>query len=374
MTTQQCGAGGQACSTLREFSALLHPTGENKAQPRLCLSLMMSPKNLFIAIILAAAVLVAVLFLRKPPSDEWLAPSKEIELTQRTAVPATQAADLHGHSSEHAGSNKDEPAKGTPEMAAQPQRDAQSSPPVKATPKTGPQTPIDLNAEFADNFDSDRFDSEKWTPTSKNDFSESKVDVVNEADGGGGRLRLRCATMNTDDTTVKHLGVVSVQPLVLAGSKRLKCEFDWNEQLNGCYLTGAIYLCPTLTTKSPEDEDQWLRLEYVGVPPGKNARAAIWFKNGGIPNWLYDEGWPKEQRQGRRVGRLAVEISIENGRWAISEHEKLLYESTNEWKLPFDNAHLYLQMTSHSNYPPREILFDNVTFGAVAVRNGNDDR
>jgi len=176
--------------------------------------------------------------------------------------------------------------------------------------------------------------------------------------------------MNTDDKTVKSLGVVSRASLDLTGAKRLSLDFDWNRQANGCYLTGAVYLCPTLTGGNPADEPQWLRLEYVGVPPGKNARLAIWLKNERVPKWLYDEGWPKEQKAGRAISTPHLTLAFHYGEWSVSEDGKKLFDSTDKRKLPFDKAHLCLQMTSHSNYPPRELFFDNVEFSAEAGTDG----
>ena len=221
-----------------------------------------------------------------------------------------------------------------------------------------------LTGDFADDFNADKLDGRKWLLTRQNDFAEFAVDVVPVKEKPGeGRLRLRAGTIGTDDKTVKFLGVASRAPLSLSGRKRLALDFDWNRQRNGSYLTGAIYLCPTLSGQNPADAAEWLRVGYVGVPPGKNARLAIWLKSEGRSRWLYDEGWPKKQRTGRLIGKLRVEILFDRGEWKVLEDGKVLFESKEKWKLPFDKAHLYLQMSSHSNYPPREIFFDHVQFG-----------
>ena len=34
-------------------------------------------------------------------------------------------------------------------------------------------------------------------------------------------------------------------------------------------LTGSFYLCPAATSGNPENENDWLKFEYIGVPPGK---------------------------------------------------------------------------------------------------------
>jgi len=234
-------------------------------------------------------------------------------------------------------------------------------------------------AAFSDDFNAEELDGKKWLITRKHDFKEFAVGIARSKDEKNpGRLRLRCGTIGTDDRTVKSLGVATRAPLDLAGRKRLAVDFDWNKQFNGCYLTGAIYLCPTLTLENPADEAQWLGLEYVGVPPGKKVRAAIWLRNKRTARWLYDEGWPKKQRTGRVLGRPHIEIHFEDGEWKVLEDGKPLFESRGtlesrgKWKLPFSQAHLYLQMTSHSNYPPREIFFDNVVLGPMRPAGARD--
>ena len=231
-------------------------------------------------------------------------------------------------------------------------------------PVSVPQQAPSAIHELADDFNTGKLDERKWLVTRKSDFAEFAVDIVMpKSKEGEGQLRLRLGTIGTDDNTVKFLGVASRAPLDLSNKKRLALDFDWNKQSNGCYLTGAIYLCPSLTKHNPADEPQWLRLEYIGVPPGKNARAAVWLKDEGAARWLYDEGWPQEQRIGRTIERPHIEIHLDNGRWELYEDGKLLYESGEKSRLPFDKAYLYLQISSHSNYAPREIFFDNVTFG-----------
>jgi hypothetical protein len=74
---------------------------------------------------------------------------------------------------------------------------------------------------------------------------------------------------------------------------------------------------------------------------------------------LYDEGWPKQQRTGRKIGRQTVKIRWQEDTLSILENDQMLWES--EWtRFDFPTAYLYLQMSSHSNYPAREVYFDNV--------------
>jgi hypothetical protein len=230
-----------------------------------------------------------------------------------------------------------------------------------------------LVQELTDDFNSATIDAAKWRTTSKNDFSESVIDLVPiKGNEKNVRLRLRCAIMNTDDRTVKFLGLVTQKLLDLSGRRQLELDFDWNNQANGCYLTAGVYLCPTLTTGNPEDEPQWVRLQYVGVPPGRNARAAIWLKDGIRLRCLYDEGWPAKQRVGRLVAQPHVELRLDDGRLTFVEDGKTLFASGQE-KLSFEAVHLYLQMSSHSNYPAREIFFDNIAFSLGESRSASEN-
>jgi len=229
---------------------------------------------------------------------------------------------------------------------------------------TAPQRQLDVDATppgstFSDDFLSVEESAARWLVTKKHDFAELLVGVVADGTGKGGRLRLGCATRGTDDRTVKRLGLVSRQRFPLAEAE-FCCDFDWNEQANGCYLTASVILCPSMTRENPEDEAQWFKFEYVGVPPGKNARAAVWLKDGSRLRCAYDEGWPKEQRTGRKIGKQHIQLKLKDGGWEVHENSKLLCASGNDSKLPFKDACLYLQMTSHSNYPRREVYFDNV--------------
>lgn len=228
-------------------------------------------------------------------------------------------------------------------------------------PKSGASAVI----EFTDLFNSPTLDQAKWHLTKAHDCSELVVATAFNPKNQTGRLRLMCRTIGTDDATVKSLGVRSTMLLDLTGQKRLSLEFDWNEQFNGSYLTGAVYLCPTSTDADPSKEKDWLKIEYVGVPPGKTVRAAVWLKTAGVERWLYDEGWPRKQRAGRHIGKVALELILADGSWEIIENGSLLYRAKDEQTLPFNAAHLYLQMTSHSNYPSREVFFDDVVFESL---------
>ena len=63
---------------------------------------------------------------------------------------------------------------------------------------------VEALGTLRDDFSGERLNPDLWRVTRKNDFQESKIDVVD------GRLRLRAATIGTDDKTVKFHGVRTV--------------------------------------------------------------------------------------------------------------------------------------------------------------------
>lgn len=218
----------------------------------------------------------------------------------------------------------------------------------------------DLKVEFQDTFDHGSLNPQKWQITREGDFKESTVDVC-DADPTQNvdyRLRLRMNTIGTMDDTVKFHGVRSVEKVNFSEGKEISFNLDWNNQSNGCYLTGSVYLCPTATNANPRDEDDWLKFEYVGVPPGKNARCVIATKIDGRTGWLYAEGWP-EDRSGRKIADQHIRIIIDDESFKVMENGREIYASPPH-DLTFTSAYIYLQMSSHSNYPTREIYFDDV--------------
>ena len=164
----------------------------------------------------------------------------------------------------------------------------------------------------------------------------------------------------TDDVIAERAELTEIVELRdnFSEGNEISFDIDWNNQSNGCYLTASLYLCPTVTNGNPREKKNWLKFEYVGVPPGRNARCVIATKSDGKVKYLYTEGWP-EQRTGRHIGNQRIKIILDNKSLKIIENEKEIYCSPSHG-LEFTSAYLYLQMSSHSNYPAREIYFDNV--------------
>jgi hypothetical protein len=235
---------------------------------------------------------------------------------------------------------------------------------VKIEEKAPSTISITDSAIFNENFSEGTLNPKLWQITREGDFKESRIDVydTDPTENVDYRLRLRANTIGTRDDTVKFHGVRSLYNVDFREGKEISFDIDWNNQSNGCYLTASVYLCPTATKGNPRDEKDWLKFEYVGVPPGRNARCVIAAKSDGKVKYLYTEGWP-EQKSGRHIAYLRIKIILDGENLKVIESGTERY-STQSHELEFSSAYLYLQMSSHSNYPTREIYFDNVVVAA----------
>jgi hypothetical protein len=225
---------------------------------------------------------------------------------------------------------------------------ARSREPVTAAPPALPALVL------ADDFSGVELDSTSWVICSEGDFKEKAVDVRDA------RLRLRCGTVGTNDKTVKYLGVRSAKAFPVSSGTRVAADLDWNCKFNGSYLSAAIILAPAAVAGNPLTGPDWVRLEYVGVPPGKNGRLMVVSRTAGRERYLFMEGWPEKNREGRPLALQKTELVLKNGGgFEILENGQPIYTCV-EPVIGFKSAHLYLQMSSHSNYPPRELFFDNI--------------
>jgi len=215
--------------------------------------------------------------------------------------------------------------------------------------------------ELYDDFSTGYLNPDLWQTTRKGDFNESYIDVfdIDPSNKIDNRLRLGINTIGTADATVKLLGVRSMKTVNFTDKKEISLDLDWNNQSNGCYLAASVIICPTITEGNPEEERDWLKFEYIGVPPGYHARCNIMTKTNGHVKYLYTEGWP-EQRTGREIGNQKIRMQLDKNQLTIIENEAEIF-STPSHGLEFTSAYLYLQVSSHSNYPTREILFDNIS-------------
>ena len=218
---------------------------------------------------------------------------------------------------------------------------------------------------FQESFDQGSLDSSRWEVTIDGDFAEIVVDVydVDPGEDNDYRLRLRANTIGTSDP-LKFLGVRSSNEFDISTGSAVSFDLDWNDQSNGCYLTASLYLCPVISD-NPKNEDDWLKFEYTGVPPGRNVRTNIWQKVDGATRELLTDWGPRDE-QDRPVGRpleagsQSVQLLLEENSLRVFENSKEILQ-LSDYELSFTTAYIYLQMSSGTNYPSREVYFDNIT-------------
>ena len=69
--------------------------------------------------------------------------------------------------------------------------------------------------------------------------------------------------------------VFNIERFATRDGTRIAVELDWNDQPNGSYLSAGLILAPEPTEANPSRGRSWLKVEYVGVPPGRNARLVV---------------------------------------------------------------------------------------------------
>ena len=222
--------------------------------------------------------------------------------------------------------------------------------------RLAPADPSGWLEEFAQG----RLDHDRWQRTVGGDVRKWSAEVV-EGPGrdSGFRLRLQADTRGTRDETVKFVGVGTVAAIALREGSRISVRLDWGEQANGSYLTAGLVLSPHATTGNPLDAPDWLQVAYVGVPPGRKARIVVAYRAHGRDRTVYTEGWPDTNRQGRRIGVQDLAVRLRDGAFEVWEGERLVWRSQTREIAPVP-VHLYLQMSSHSNYPARSIYFERI--------------
>lgn len=232
---------------------------------------------------------------------------------------------------------------------------------------------------------------QRWQITRFNDFEQSIVDVVvaptqaqtddqsnqkvtlDTTGKTSGGLRLAMNTMGTNDSTVKYLGVRSVEAFSMEKGLVIEYDLNWNQGgglNNGSYMAAGLYLCPTQTDESPVNQERFLKFEYIGTPPTVNARSMLAIGRNGYLTQLYNENWPAENRKGRDIGKPHVKIILNTTAIAVYENDKLVYEN-QKFEPGFLKAYVHLQMSSHSNYPMREVYFDNVKVSRIQLQRSN---
>ena len=225
-------------------------------------------------------------------------------------------------------------------------------------------TPDALPVLIFEDFEAGELDFSRWEPTSKGDFTERVVRVRQlELSGGPDYwLGLGAGTTGTSDNQ-KYLGVVHLTPFDFSHGVEIAFDLYWNDQMNGSYLTAALYVSP-VKAANPRDTGDWLRFEYAGVPPGRNLRTDVRARSGGVTRKLYEDwglydvtGTPLGQPIGQVSHRIRILLDVAQVQ-VFEDGRELLAASPHN--LDFTTGYLYLQMSSGTNYPLRQIFFDDV--------------
>lgn len=222
---------------------------------------------------------------------------------------------------------------------------------------------------FQEDFEQGTIDSSRWEVTIDGDFADFLVDVydVDVNEDTDYRLRLQANTIGTSDP-LKFLGVRSTNELDFSTGRAVTFDLDWNDQSNGCYLTASLYLCPTVSN-NPKNEDNWLKFEYTGVPPGRTVRINVWEKIDGAVKPHYTDWGPRDE-QDRPIGKYlapgnhSIKLILEENSLRVLEDDKEIYKLSRH-ALNFSTAYIYLQMSSGTNYYTREVYFDNILVQSI---------
>ncbi len=202
-------------------------------------------------------------------------------------------------------------------------------------------------------------DRDRWVVTKLNDFEQVSVDLVPDPKEPGDKmLRFQMSTMKTDPSTVKFVGVAHPKPLDLSTPVRIAVDFDWGDQTNGSYLTLGLFLSPEWTTGAVTRTMDWLGFRLVGVPPGKQVRQEIMRRNYGNLQEVERFGWP-DKKDFARLGRVRLELELD-GRRLVARMDGAEIFRTEDAGIRFDKAYLYVEASSHSNYPVRNLYVDEI--------------
>lgn len=220
------------------------------------------------------------------------------------------------------------------------------------------------NIILKDSFNESELDASIWKITVSGDFSDKRVDIYDKDPSvkKDMRLRIKAGTISTT-SPVKTLGVMCHEIIDFTDGITIEGELDWNSQRNGSYLSAVIMLSPEVLENMDKMADL-IALEYSGVPPGKNIKVVMSKKIRRSLKVLYKDSGPSDAL-GRGAGRdpgnesifFRIYIDKENIQFSENKTDKI---SLSPHALNFTSGYFYIQMRSGTNYPDREIYFDNV--------------
>lgn len=177
---------------------------------------------------------------------------------------------------------------------------------------------------------------------------------------GASRLKLGLETLGTPAGSEHLLGVRRREPLSMSRPLRISTELDWNHPANGSYLSAGLVLAGAESEGSPLEGPDWIKVEYVGVPPGKTGRLVVASRSAGVDRNPYLDGWPMPSKEGRALGVQRIELRVRDGGFEVWENGrvKVAWEGG---RVSMKSGYVYLYVASRSNYGLREVLFSPLT-------------
>lgn len=201
-------------------------------------------------------------------------------------------------------------------------------------------------------------DKTKWQRIYKGNARRSGTKFLDGDHPNHTSLLLEIDTIGTSDP-ICTVGAITREVVFLKDGTEISAVLDWNRQVNGCYMTAGMYIVSDIIRKDPRDADDWLCVEYTGVPPGKNVRRTVAIKRHGNIRYLDRDGWPKN-REGRHIEKIQIRIVFDADDFRIFENGNLIHRSKEDLQR-LKKGHLCFALRSHSNYPNRVVYFREIS-------------
>jgi len=201
-------------------------------------------------------------------------------------------------------------------------------------------------------------DKIKWQRIYKGNARRSSAKFIDGDNPDHTSLLLQIDTIGTSDP-ICTVGAFTRDVVFLEEGIEISAVLDWNRQANGCYMTAGIYIVPDIIREDPRDADDWLCVEYTGVPPGKNVRRTVAIRIHGNIRYLDRDGWPKN-REGRHIEKVQIRIVFDADAFKIFENGNLIHRSKEDSQR-LKKGHLCFALRSHSNYPNRAVYFREIS-------------
>lgn len=172
---------------------------------------------------------------------------------------------------------------------------------------------------------------------------------------GAGRIDLALQTIGIPPRPLAVVGVRTDR--VLEGPLDFAYTLGWPAEQNASYLDAAVYLTPHRTAGDPALLDDWVRVSFVGIPPGDAWRRQVTERRAGRLKYLDREGWPAK----RIARRKPVSVTI---RWrdGVLEVVEAGRPNARMQSSKWPRTYVYLTLTGHSNYPRRTVHFGVASF------------